>query len=427
MHSWRQKLRRRRSRLRRLADAQAGPRSTFIMSSARVKAMDAIQRNTRTKTPVRPRYKLYVWLNPHLTKALRLPIKLDSFHPCCACQSLRLLFSSAPLPLQRTCHSHLSIQLKCSVGLLFPTSQLLFQLLHLTKPRHTVLLVCANGLLFSFSSVSLTVFNIHPFPVVLLLPLFSMFYSCLFHVLQQCCKWLAIALLLACLLLWLALLYLSDQGLSPSSFSFFTFSHHVAIFDLDFIVPRFPGSSLSLSYKQTTIFFVPLSLSSSVCFVGSHPSSRFPILDRTVPFGFIPVCVLHQLHTFNTTLLCVHLQSSPRVMSLQQCHCILFFHCECVPCLQPDEPTTHAFHFLSCTRCSHFVHTYLLPSCVLTAMCLHLASFPLHVMELASFSAQTHCMHARLAAHTSAIPLFLMCPCLLPGLLIQLFFHCLPC
>ena len=355
MHSWRQKLRRRRSRLRRLADAQAGPRSTFIMSSARVKAVDAIQRNTRTKTPVRPRYKLYVWLNPHLTKAPRLPIKLDSFHPCCACQSLRLLFSSAPLPLQRTCHSHLSIQLKCS--LLFPTSQLLFQLLHLTKPRHTVLLVCANGLLFSFSSVSLTVFNIHPFPVVLLLPLFSMFYSCLFHVLQQCCKWLAIALLLACLLLWLALLYLSDQGLSPSSFSFFTFSHHVVIFDLDFIVPKFPGSSLSLSYKQTTIFFVPLSLSSSVCFVGSHPSSRFPILDRTVPFGFIPVCVLHQLHTFNTTLLCVHLQSSPRVMSLQQCHCILFFIASAYPVCNQTNPLHMPFIFClardvhtSCTR-----------------------------------------------------------------------------
>ena len=35
MHSWRQKLRRRRSRLRRLADTQAGSRSTFIMSSAK--------------------------------------------------------------------------------------------------------------------------------------------------------------------------------------------------------------------------------------------------------------------------------------------------------------------------------------------------------------------------------------------------------
>ena len=35
--SWRQKLRKRRSRLRRLADTQAGSRSTFIMSSAREK------------------------------------------------------------------------------------------------------------------------------------------------------------------------------------------------------------------------------------------------------------------------------------------------------------------------------------------------------------------------------------------------------
>ena len=358
MHSWRQKLRRRRSRLRRLADAQAGPRSTFIMSSARVKAMDAIQRNTRTKTPVRPRYKLYVWLNPHLTKAPRLPIKLDSFHPCCACQSLRLLFSSAPLPLQRTCHSHLSIQLKCSVGLLFPTSQLLFQLLHLTRPRHTVLLVCANGFYCSAFLLCLSLSSTFiRSRWSCSCPFFQCFTLVFSTFLQQCCKWLAIALLLACLLLWLALLHLSDQGLSPSSFSFFTFSHHVVIFDLDFIVPKFPGSSLSLSYKQTTIFFVPLSLSSSVCFVGSHPSSRFPILDRTVPFGFIPVCVLHQLHTFNTTLLCVHLQSSPRVMSLQQCHCILFFIASAYPVCNQTNPLHMPFIFClardvhtSCTR-----------------------------------------------------------------------------
>ena len=50
MHSWRQKLRGRRSRLRRLADTQAGSRSTFIVSSAWEKAKDATQRNTRAKT-----------------------------------------------------------------------------------------------------------------------------------------------------------------------------------------------------------------------------------------------------------------------------------------------------------------------------------------------------------------------------------------
>ena len=50
MPSWRQKLRGRRSRLRRLADTQAGSRSTFIVSSALEKAKDATQRNTRAKT-----------------------------------------------------------------------------------------------------------------------------------------------------------------------------------------------------------------------------------------------------------------------------------------------------------------------------------------------------------------------------------------
>ena len=54
----------RRSRLRRLADTQAGSRSTFIMSPAREKAKDATQRNTRAKTPAMVESSFLACLTP---------------------------------------------------------------------------------------------------------------------------------------------------------------------------------------------------------------------------------------------------------------------------------------------------------------------------------------------------------------------------
>ena len=64
------------------------------------------------------------------------------------------------------------------------------------------------------------------------------------------------------------------------------FSHLFVIFDSDFFATRNFGetkNSLSLSFSLLlTIFFCPFSRSSSVCFVGSCPSSSFRIFFTTL-------------------------------------------------------------------------------------------------------------------------------------------------
>ena len=142
----------------------------------------------------------------------------------------------------------------------------------------------------------------------------------------------------------------------------------------DFFLFTYRTPSISYSLQQTN-FFDTLSLTSSVCFGGSHPSSSFTILDRTWDLSFSSSSC--PLHLFLQTPTCTHSTPHaracsfihpPRVMSLQHFHVAPFFHCNCSSCLRPSETSTPAFSFcIGCSFCCILRTLTRFPSCVLTA------------------------------------------------------------